>query len=388
MRILHRRLAAGAALLIAAGMVAACGQPAPKPQDNKPSTSRFAETMSWTKVTGAKATPELAGDTYTLDLGNGKKATWKKGDKLRVAAFLQGNSNEYLTAFSGGIKQAADDAGAEVTFFDAAFDPNKQLQQMQNAATSGRYNAAIIWPIISDGTCKAITQDLPAAGMPVVVADAATCGREFAGTGNDLWAAGSVAQVALDIKGKGQAFFDAVGKDLTAPTKAVLINGPDAISTSKFISEAAASADKKYDNLEVVADIPTDLTDAGALTAVQNALQAHPDVTLVLLNYGGQIEGVAQALKRANLQDKVKVATQGGSPQEVRYVQSGLIVKDVPYFPATEGYCPMDMLANVWAGKPVPRLVLNQCRTTSGSPDVTSIDILTSANVGQYRPEY
>src|SRR5215217_2775184 len=85
---------------------------------------------------------------------------------LRLAVFLPGTNNADLqsriTYLNGAIKKIP---GATMTIFDAKFDVTTQVNQIQNALQSKRFNAAIAAPIDGVLMCDAFSKQAPAAGV-------------------------------------------------------------------------------------------------------------------------------------------------------------------------------------------------------------------------------
>jgi ribose transport system substrate-binding protein len=343
--------------------------------------------LTWKDLSGDMTKPTANGDQYSVDLGGGQTVTWNKADKLKIAFFQQAQSNTYLQAVTKGIMEAAKASGATVTVFDSNFDPAMQRSQIQNAISSKKFNAAIVLPVASAPSCSQLTKDMPKGGMPVVVIEQQTCNRD-AKSGPDMWSPGTVAYVGEDWNGYYQAFTDGAAKSISAPTDTILIGGPKGNAPSNSAQIAAGKTSKANPNMKLVGVARTDYTTPQALTNTQNLLQAHPKVGVVLLQYGGQIPGVVQALKQANKTAKVKVFDSGGSQIEKNLIQKGQLESTFALFPYTDGYCAADMLAAMWKGTAVPRVVVNECHPTETAPDQQTAVLLNKGNVADFKPEY
>ena len=343
--------------------------------------------LSWKKVSCPCITPEVSGKKVSADVGNGLTVTWTKGTPLNIAWFQQAQTNTYLEAVTTGIQAAAKAVGATVTMFDADFSAETQQTQIQNAIASGKYNAAIVLPVASQGSCTQLTHDLPAANIPVIVVAQQTCGRD-SDSGAALYSPGTVSWIGNDWNLYYQAWSNAAAKSLTSPTQAIVVGGPAGNGPSNSAATAVMKSSKKYSNLKVVGYARTDYTTAVTLTDTQNLLEAHPNVKAVLLQYGGSITGVTQAIAQAGLTGKVKVYDAGGSQAEVALIKSGALAQTVADFPYTMGYTSVQMMQALWNGKPVPRVVLNSGHTAPSSPNTQTGVIITKKNVSSYKPEY
>jgi ABC-type sugar transport system substrate-binding protein len=124
-----------------------------------------------------------------------------------------------------------------------------------------------------------------------------------------------------------------------------------------------------HPNLHLVGFGYTDYTPAKALSETQNLLKAHPETGALLLQFGGLVPGVTQAVKQAGKEGKVKIYTIGGTAQDKPAIARGSVTFTVPFFPYTQAYCAVEMLGALNAGQKVPRVVVNDCHGGAGSPD-------------------
>jgi len=345
--------------------------------------------LTWEKITGGGfTTPTKSGANYTVDVGNGETLRWKVGTKPNIAFFEQGTSNAYVQAEIKGANDAAKALGAKVTVFDAQFQPATQRSQIQNAIASGKYNAAVIIPLESQGSCTQVTKDLPHANIPVVVIAQETCGRDST-VGGAAWSPGIVSWVGNEWVPYFQGWANYVSRQITKHTQAIVINGPAALADVNIAGAEAKAAAAKNPNFDLVASVNTDFTTGQALTDTQNLLRAHPNVRTILLVYGGQIQGVVSAVAQAGLTGKVKIYDgSGGSAVEKTAIKQGQLEATVDSYPDTQAYCAVSMLGALYQGHKVPRVVPTDCHPAAGSPDTQHAVIHTPTNVASFSPEY
>jgi ribose transport system substrate-binding protein len=338
----------------------------------------------WQNVEGPSTEPVLEGDTYTADVGGGKKLTWKKGQKLNIAAFEYSQDNTYMKAHVEAVKKAAAAVGAKVTIFDGQANPAIQRSQIQNALASKKFNAALIIPIASQPSCNQVTKDLPAANIPVIVLAQQTCGRDV-NSGQELWSPGIVSWVGNDWPALDLGWATAVDERLDSPSEALLILGPADNTVSNVNLKVVKEA--KLSKLKLVGVGRTDYTPASALTQVQNLLKAHPNVTSILLQFGGELPGVVQAIKQAGKTGKIRIYDIGGTAQDKPAIEKGDLELTVPFYPYTQAYCGVELLAALNAGQAVPRVVVNDCHKTDGPPDQQNTVVITKDNVASFTPQ-
>lgn len=81
------------------------------------------------------------------------------------------------------------------------------------------------------------------------------------------------------------------------------------------------------------------------------ALQRDPDIDYAVFGYGDIALGVPQALKTRGLNDKVKIVTQTGGPQNIDYIEKGEQAMDVALNLEEAGWKAVDVLARLANGE-------------------------------------
>jgi ribose transport system substrate-binding protein len=384
----RRRIAGIAAAVLIGWVGAACSTAEDKPADAA-QKDWSTDLLNWKDAPGPFATPVAEGSGYSVDLGNGQQVTFEKDEPLEFIYFLQGTSNTYLQAESDGAEAAAKAVGAKLTLVNAQFDAATQRAQIQNALASGKYNGAAIRAVSSTGSCKPLTEDAPKAGVPVIVVVQLTCGRDN-NSGEEMWAPGTLAYVG----GGGGSFpfyeewADRIGASMKEPTKTALIVGPSELGAVQVTVDVLKKSAKKHPNLDIVADNNTDFTDAGGLAAVQNVIQAHPDLGAVVLQYGGQTPAVIRGIKQAGKTKDIQVYEAGGDKNAKQEIEDGTLTMSAAQSPYTSAYCAVEMLAAVHQGTKVPRVVYNDCNAQSGDATKTKPLFLTKDNIADFTSDY
>jgi ribose transport system substrate-binding protein len=388
----ERLLIALCALLVGVGvLVAGCGG------NGTDSTSSEAagkqktegENLAWEKInTGEFTAPKKSGNEYTADLGAGQSVHWPVGAQPNIAFFEQGVSNAYLQANARGAKEAAEAAGVKLTAFDANFEGKTQRSQIQNAIASGKFDAAVVLPIESQGSCNQLTKELPEANLPTVVIAQQTCGRDDK-TGSELWSPGTVSWVGNDWIPYFAEWGEYLSEQFTSPTEVIFVGGPEELTVATVAEEAMKNVAAENPNFELAATVRTDYTTGQAFTDTQNLLQAHPGVKAVVLMYGGQLPGVISALKQAGKAGEVKVYDgNGGSELEKAAIEKGELVSTEGQYPYTSSYCAVNMLVAMFEGQKVPRVVPNECHLGDLPPDEQHATTYNKKNISTLHPVY
>jgi ribose transport system substrate-binding protein len=114
--------------------------------------------------------------SFALALSAAGTAVAQEGKAARIAYFLQGNTS-YNQASAEKATEVATAKGATISVLSGDFDPSKQFSQCQDAITTGRYNAFVIYPVDGAGILPCVRQAI-AAGIKVVALDS-PLGPEF-----------------------------------------------------------------------------------------------------------------------------------------------------------------------------------------------------------------
>lgn len=80
-------------------------------------------------------------------------------------------------------------------------------------------------------------------------------------------------------------------------------------------------------------------------------LQRDPDINYVVFGFGDMALGVPQALKSGGLNEKAKVVTQTGGPQNIEYIENGEQAMDVALNLEEAGWKAIDVLARLANGE-------------------------------------
>src|SRR3990172_305008 len=144
-----------------------------------------------TTTQGDGGSPTQSSGEVEIDIGGGKTVTLDASEPLSIAYFVVGTSTSYLQANGDAAKAAAAEIGATIDVFDAEFAPEKQLNQVENALQSGKYNAFVFQPVSGPQACDLISKDAPDKGILVSINIAQLCDRGF-NEGEELWQPGTL----------------------------------------------------------------------------------------------------------------------------------------------------------------------------------------------------
>jgi ribose transport system substrate-binding protein len=240
--------------------------------------------------------------------------------KVKAVAFFGFSAaNSFAQATWAGVQATAKANHVEAKFFDPAFNAQTQVSQIQDAITSGRYQAFVVQANDGNAVIPAIKQAMKA-GI-AVVAEFTPVGSRYDTITPPLPGLTFVGEAPTwNGKTLGQLGVQACkGVD---PCQIAYLEGFKALPLDNARTGAVKKELATAKNVKVVASVEGGYTQASGLKAAQDVLQAHPDVN-VIIGSAQAIAGAQQAVKAVGKVGKVKLIGNGGSCQAIAGVRSG-----------------------------------------------------------------
>jgi ribose transport system substrate-binding protein len=235
---------------------------------------------------------------------------------LNIGFFGFAKANSFAQATWAGIQEYASNNNATAEFLDPNFDGPTQVNQLQDAVTSKRYDVVIVQA--NDGTAMVNpVKQAVAAGLTVVIEFTPVGGRYDT---TEAQVPGAISLVdAPTINGEGLATLGlgACKQAQAQPCKVAYLQGFANFPLDTARTNAVENA-LKAGGAEVVASVVGGYTPDSGRAAFQNVLQAHPDVHVVI-GSSQAIQGAAPLAAGKN----IKFVGNGGSTQAFQAVQSG-----------------------------------------------------------------
>jgi ribose transport system substrate-binding protein len=236
----------------------------------------------------------------------------------KIAFFGFASANSFAQATYAGIKEQAKKEGVETKFFDPNFDAQTQVSQIQNAITTGEYQAFIVQANDGNAVVPPIREALEE-GI-AVVGEFTPIGPRYDTIEPQVDGLIFVGEPPTENgTALGEMGVDAC-KDVKPTCEVAYLEGFKALPLDNARTEAVKAALEKGSNVEIVASVEGGYTEESGLKAAQNVLQAHPDVD-VMIGSSQAIAGAEQAIEDAGAE--VKLIGNGGSRQAVAAVKEG-----------------------------------------------------------------
>ena len=260
---------------------------------------------SWTAALVVPAVLALAACSVSTTPGG---STDGESDGTITLGFSQATQQSpFYVELGTGVKNAAEADGAELIYIDANGDVTKQNNDIEDLITKN-VDVLLINPVDPQGIAPALAS-AKAAGIPVITVDRS--------------AEGALAHVGRDNVAMGKLVGDAVSDALgDSGGKIIEIQGDAGGTVAMDRSEGFHSSFEGNSAVEIVAGPYAEYIRANAVTAMQDLLQANPDVKVVYAHNDDMALGALQVLKENGRED-VLVAGVDGLMEAVQAIADG-----------------------------------------------------------------
>jgi ribose transport system substrate-binding protein len=290
---------------------------------------------------------------------------------LRIGFSQVTLQSPFYVELKAGAEAAAKAGGDEIVFLDANGDVNKQNNDIQDLITRGM-NVLIINPVNPDAVGPSL-EAAKAASIPVITVDRDVHGTVVTYIGRDNEKMGGLV---------GQAVVDHFQKAGIKNPKIIEIQG-DAGGTVMAARRDGFHKVAEAAGLKIVKGPYAEYIRANAVTAMQDLLQANPDVKGVYAHNDDMALGALQVL-RENGRTDVVVAGVDGLSEAVKDIASGdQYIATTLNDPRYLGDVTIQTARQIVAGKKVPPFV------DAGTTLVTKDNVTkfpTTALFAEYRP--
>jgi ribose transport system substrate-binding protein len=262
-------------------------------------------------LTAACVNPGTARDN------NPTSPTATQGGHKRIAFFGFAKANSFASATFAGIEEHARSHDASAEFFDGNFDAQTQVRQIQDAITAKRFEVFVVQANDGAAVQPAVRAALDA-GITVVV--------QFTPVGPRYDTAepqvpGSITLIDVPVdngRALAQLGAEACRSKNVNPCKVVYLEGFKSLPLDNARTNAVEDALKAVPGVQLTAKVEGGYTQESGRKAMQDVLQAAPDVHVVI----GSTQAIAGAESVAKDKGLAFVGN-GASRQAVRAVQEG-----------------------------------------------------------------
>lgn len=253
-------------------------------------------------------------------------------------------TNEYWRSLGEGYDAAAKKAGVEVVY-QAASSEGDQLGQLsiaENLISQG-FSALLLSPQ-TDNNLQPAVETAEAKGVPVININDAVIPSAKHYVGN----------VQKDNGARVAKWFL---KNRPEGGKVAVIEGQAGVFAAGQRTAGFTETITEGGKFTVVASVPGNWDRQLAYDNAATILQQNPDLVGFYANNDGMALGIVEAVKAANLQDKVVVFGTDGISDAYASIKAGELTGTVDSFPVLTGEVSMEVALRLLGGQALPRVV-------------------------------
>jgi ribose transport system substrate-binding protein len=346
-RLQHRYLAGIAVAVLIAVVAAGCGS------SKKTSSSSASPTVGTT--TGSSAKP------------------------ARIAFFLAATANTYSQAELKGAQAIAKAMNAKISYFDGNFETEKQVNQIEDAITSKKYDAFIVSPNDGASVVQPIQQALK---KGIKVACVLTpCGKTLS---TAVQIPGQTAWVGISFEGNGHFMGNETVRACAKlnPCKVAVYIGLDSFPADRLMLKRFEQIVASHPNIKVVQKGQAQYLADPAFKITQNVLQANPDLNVVVTSGDQMTNGAEQAINKSPQKGKVVLIGSGASTIAVNALKQKRWLSTYIATPYQEGQIAAKLLIQDLRGANIyGKTVLDEKLSNVGA-------VVNQANASKFTPQW
>ena len=277
-------------------------------------------------------------------------------DKITIGVSLAQDDNPFYIAMLKGIRARAQELGWDVVSVSANEDKLKQINGVQDLVARG-VKGILISPIDSVGV-NAAYDAAAAAKIPIV-----SVARGSASPNQTI-------HVAMDEKQIGRDIAEWTAKRLGGKGQVAMLLGPSGAPTFKNLADGYTEVMAKYPDIKIVFRSDGPLTRERGVKQAEDALVANPDLAAIYTANDDVALGATQGVLAANRKGKTIVTGMNGVPPALRAVKDDNMAMTVELNPVEWGRLGVDVLATYLKGDKVdPRVFIKHQLIDSSNVD-------------------
>jgi ABC-type sugar transport system substrate-binding protein len=310
------------------------------------------------------------------------KAGKKASKPFRIGYLAEGGGNSYAQGRDAALQDAAKKFGITLKFYDAHFNPQNQLKDVQNAVQEN-FDGYLFAPTADAPGCKMWKDILGPTKKPVVTLDLTMCG-------DVTYTPGTAATVTI----QSQPYYDFHVENAFASAcegrsvcKGISLSGFAGSDLFTRWDKAIDNGLKKYPNVQMVSRREAKFDARIAEQITQDALQVNHDLAFVVSHYDDMSVGAVAAIKAAGLVPgkDVKIYSTAANSLGLQQINDGVYNESTVLLPYEEGYYSVVALVMALEGQPV-----NGYINLADMPAVTDgpgTILITKANADKFKPK-
>jgi len=267
-------------------------------------------------------------------------------DKLVIGFSQPTLESPFYTALVEGAKEEASKLGAELIVVDAQNDIEKQNSDIQSLITKG-IDVLLINPVNPSGVAPAL-KAAEQANIPVIAVDRNTKQEVASYIGRDNEEMGREA---------GKKAVELLGGEGKATGKIIEIQGDAGGTVMQARHDGFHEIVEKEAGIEIIEGPYSNYIRAEAVSAMQDLLQAHPDVNLVYAHNDDMALGAIQVLEKSGKLQDVSIVGIDGLMEAIKQIKDGKFKATVINDPISLGVLSIQTAVKVGNGETVEKYV-------------------------------
>lgn len=236
------------------------------------------------------------------------------GENTKVAALLYSQGFEFMVALNQGIRDAAKEAGVEITLLDAQGDSNTQIRQIEDQIAAG-VTGVILSPNNSEELVPGVER-LNEAEIPVVTVDSIVAGGEVASA------------VVYDNVGAGKMGAEHLAKLIDEKGVVLEFEGAQGAYHAIRRGEGFKEGMEQFPEIELISR-DSEWTADKALSITADVLTARDDVNGLFSHNDEMVRGIVSGLNQVNKAakvgepDHIPIVGVDGTPLALERIRNG-----------------------------------------------------------------
>ena len=272
--------------------------------------------------------------------GNSSDAgdTGDTGDGVKIGISIADLSNPFYVDIQDGMESAKNE-GDELIIMDAAFDPAKQISDIEDMIQQG-VDVMCIDPVDSAGI-KSSLEACQNAGIPVIAFNSPVDDTDLVDC-----------TVVSDNYMAGELIGEALAEELGGSGKIAMLTYDVAVVCYDR-AEGFVSALSNYPDMEIVVRQEITPGTDTALPVMENILQSYPEITGVFCLNDPSALGALAAIEAAGKLDSIKVVAVDGSDDGKASIAAGRLLATAAQHPVDIGAETINACHSILSGEGV-----------------------------------
>jgi ribose transport system substrate-binding protein len=272
------------------------------------------------------------------------------------------NTTPYALAAESATQAAAKKYNATVTFFNGNSSATTQTTQMQDAITTGKYQAFIVWP--NDGLAlQPVVKQAAAAGIKVATMDETLGSTQQEAT--IASAPGVTVAIGTGLLQEAQVAVSTIESACTAqvgaskPCSVALMPGMQSFPPDVYRLNYIQSALKKTGYISASLTPQGDYDAPGAQAATLNYFQTQPHVDVLYTFADQMVSGILVALKQLHLTPgkDLQIIGFGATTEALAGIKAGTWFASQGLYPSAQSDDAVKYLVAAVHGQQVPAVI-------------------------------